>query len=147
MTDPLLQPTVRDRPAGPPPWHSQYIPVVAFFGGAAAMTVVALRNGRRLGLDRSGRRTILVAGALTLLAEFAFALLLPAAADGTGMRLTVRAISVLGCLVQLVPLLRLDRLHMLRDDPYASLWGPGTLAVLTCGVPEGVLLYLVWTQV
>jgi len=146
MTDPLLQPTVRDRPAGAPPWRSHYIPVVAFLGGAAAMTVVAWRNARRHDLGSTDRTMIVVVGVLTLLAEFAFALLLPATVDGTAMRLSVRAITVAGCLVLLRPLLRAERLHIMRGDPSTSLWGAGLLAGFTCGVPEGVLLYLVWTQ-
>ena len=63
MSDDLLQPSIGKTVSAPRkmPWRMQSQLWVAFFGGIAAVTTIAILNARRLGIDR--RKQWLMAGA------------------------------------------------------------------------------------
>ncbi|TCO51403.1 hypothetical protein EV646_101386 [Kribbella antiqua] len=145
MPDELLRPTIG---AGMDltvrPWRLMSQTYVAFFGGVIASTVIAFLNARRLGVDAAKRRLILLTGAGGLVAVIAvFSLLHTDGSVTSGLRVAIRAVAVVCCLVQLRIQRPMDRAFQLRGVDYASLWGPGIAVTIGGAIAEAVILLLV----
>ena len=121
------------------PWRvsSQFWP--AFFGGSVAVGILAWLNGRRLGLALERQRWIVIS---TLLAFVVSLGLLVYVVTGTTQPWVWgrRTFQVVGVVLYLV-LVRIqqpaDRRHQMFEGHYASLRGPGFLAVMV-----GVAVFL-----
>ncbi|GAA0588048.1 hypothetical protein GCM10009534_22890 [Kribbella sandramycini] len=125
------------------PWRLMSQAYVAFFGGVIAVTVVAWVNSRRLGVDAGKRRLIVltgVAGLAVVIALFAF---LPFDEPNSGLRVIVRAVAVVACLVQMRLQRQMDRAFQLRGVEYASLWMVGLLLTFSGIIVDYLLLRLV----
>jgi hypothetical protein len=145
MPDELLRPTIG---AGVDlsvrPWRLMSQTYVAFFGGVIASTAIAFLNARRLGVDAAKRRLILLTGAGGLVAVIAvFSLLNTDGSVTSGLRVAIRAVAVVCCLVQLRIQRPMDRAFQLRGVDYASLWGPGIAVTIGGAVAEALILLLV----
>lgn len=142
MQDELLRPTIGagvDLSARP--WRLVSQTYVAFFGGVMASTAIAFLNARRLGVAADQRRLILGAGAAGLVvAAVVISLLTADGSSSSGLRVAVRVVAVLACIVQLRIQRPMDRAFQLRGGEYGSLWGPGIAAVVGCGLLEAALL-------
>ncbi|HEX6161223.1 MAG TPA: hypothetical protein VF111_13705 [Thermoanaerobaculia bacterium] len=141
--DDLLQPTVQEeaRPRGPLPWRLQSQFWVAFFGGAFAVTVIALLNAMRLDVDRTKRWLIVVAGLVGMGLTAVVFLLTEHASQS---RIGARVVGVVLFLV-LRPLQKGadDHHQVFRGGDYASLWGPGIAATIAgVGVNVGLSMAL-----
>lgn len=148
MQDDLLRPSIdKDIDLSVRPWRLVSQTYVAFFGGVIATTVIAYLNAGRLGVDAAKRRLILVTGAVSLvLAAVVFALV---GEEGvtSGVRVAVRVVAVVCCLVQLRLQRPMDRAFQLRGTEYGSLWGAGIAAVIGGGLVEAVILVIVGAAV
>jgi hypothetical protein len=145
MPDELLRPTIG---AGVDlsvrPWRLMSQTYVAFFGGVIASTVIAFLNARRLGVDAAKRRLILLSGAVGLVAVIAvFSALNSDGSVSSGLRVAIRAVAVMCCLVQLRIQRPMDRAFQLRGVDYGSLWGPGIAVTIGGAVAEALILLLV----
>lgn len=144
MSDELLRPTIgADVDVTVRPWRLMSQAYVAFFGGVIAVTVIAWLNARRLGVPALGRWQILGSG----LGGFLLVALVLEALTGEvtvapGMRIVIRVIAVVTCLVQLRIQRPMDRAFQLRGGEYKSLWLPGLAAVIVGGVLEVAVLAL-----
>lgn len=146
-TDDLLSPSLRDRQEAEarPPWRLSSQVWIGLLGGALPVTVIGWLNAERLGLERERRTWILVWGAvgvaLTLLAV-GWAVVASrgdASAQRTWTRLASRAVGLLTYLAISRVQAPADRAFRLFDGrPYASLWGPGTAAVLLLGMLQAL---------
>jgi hypothetical protein len=141
MSDELFRPTIDPRSAKQmtPPWRVESLAFPAFFGGALAVTVLGLINGRRLGL----RRVPLLAIAATGVAAVVARILLTDIIDrtsGTRFLGSLVGIAVWGVIyaTQARPY---RQFLLLRKDP-ARLWWPGLAAVLGLGLGEGFAVIL-----
>ncbi|TDO55544.1 hypothetical protein EV651_114248 [Kribbella sp. VKM Ac-2571] len=145
MPDELLHPTVGagvDMSARP--WRLMSQTYVAFFGGVLASTAVAFLNARRLGVDAAKRRLILLTGLVGLLAVIGvFVLLYDDAGLTSGVRVSIRVLAVLCCLVQLRLQRPMDRAFQLRGADYGSLWGWGIAVTIGGAIAEALILFLV----
>lgn len=140
----LTQTRLRELPAGSRPWRlgSQFY--VAFFGGPLAIGAIGFLNGKRLELSQQRLWAIAgagIAGFLALVAAVAVVI-----DPGGHGRVLIAVAGVASFLVirelQKAP----DRLYGLYrddDDAYDSLWGPGLVAVLVCGIAEASVLVAV----
>ena len=146
--DNLYEPTLAgavERPAGlDPPWRLGSQGYVAFFGGPLAAGVVGFLNARRLDLEDGRALAILGIGVLGLSALLLLAALFDGIADlGRGLL----AVSGLACYVATRQLQkRADRRYALlpgANEAYRSLWGPGLMIVLGCGLVSYVLVGVV----
>ena len=145
MPDELLRPTIG---AGVDmqvrPWRLMSQTYVAFFGGVIASTVIAFLNARRLGVDATKRRLILITGAVGLVAvSIMFALLHGDGGLTSGLRAAIRVVAVVCCLIQLRIQRPMDRAFQLRGSDYGSLWVPGIAATVGGAVVEALILVLV----
>jgi hypothetical protein len=145
MPDELLRPTVGaglDMSARP--WRLMSQTYVAFFGGVLASTAVAFLNAGRLGVDAAKRRLILLTGLVGLLAVIGvFVLLYDDAGLTSGVRVSIRVVAVLCCLVQLRLQRPMDRAFQLRGADYGSLWGWGIAVTIGGAIAEALILFLV----
>jgi hypothetical protein len=145
MPDELLRPTVGaglDMSARP--WRLMSQTYVAFFGGVLASTAVAFLNAGRLGVDAAKRRLILLTGLVGLLAVIGvFVLLYDDAGLTSGVRVSIRVVAVLCCLVQLRLQRPMDRAFQLRGADYGSLWGWGIAVTIGSAIAEALILFLV----
>ncbi|TDW86460.1 MULTISPECIES: hypothetical protein [Kribbella] len=145
MPDELLRPTVGaglDMSARP--WRLLSQTYVAFFGGVLASTAVAFLNAGRLGVDAAKRRLILLTGLVGLLAVIGvFVLLYDDAGVTSGLRVSIRVVAVLCCLVQLRLQRPMDRAFQLRGADYGSLWGWGIAVTIGGAIAEALILFLV----
>ena len=129
------------------PWRvtSQFWP--AFFGGSLAVGAIAWLNGKRLGLAPERQRWIAVS---TFLAFVLSAFLLVSFVTGAReSRIWMRrGLQVVGVALYLV-LARIqqpgDRRHQMFEGKYASLWVPGSFALVgSVVVMLGVIFTTVW---
>jgi hypothetical protein len=145
MPDELLRPTIGagvDMRARP--WRLMSQTYVAFFGGVIASTVIAFLNARRLGVDAAKRRLILLTGAIGLVGvSIVFALLNGDGGLTSGLRVAIRAVAVVCCLIQVRIQRPMDRAFQLRGTDYGSLWGPGIAATVGGAIVEALILVLV----
>ncbi len=145
MPDELLRPTVGagvDMSARP--WRLMSQTYVAFFGGVLASTTVAFLNARRLGVDVAKRRLILLTGLVGLLAVIGvFVLLYDDVGVTSGLRVSIRVVAVLCCMLQLRLQRPMDRAFQLRGADYGSLWGWGIAVTIGGAVAEALILFLV----
>ncbi|MER7415205.1 hypothetical protein ABT346_00205 [Micromonospora peucetia] len=145
MADDLFTPTIPPAAdeARRPPWRPQSLLFPAVFGGPTAVTVLALLNGRRLGVPRRAHLAVLGSGLAGLAARLTMTFVL--FDDGAGG--PVRLIGALaGGLVWLVAAATQKprfRAYELRGGEPASLWLPGLGAVLVLGSAEAILILLV----
>lgn len=129
------------------PWRLQSQVFVGFFGGALAVTIIAVLNGRRLRMPTDRVAVIAAIGVLgTVVGILAAGLV-----DGSGgaSRLVVQLAGVLTC----GPLYRLqrspDRVHSTfsphedPDDDHASLVLPGIAAVIGSLVVQAALVTVI----
>jgi predicted MFS family arabinose efflux permease len=144
MPDELLRPTIRtDVDLSVRPWRLMSQTYVAFFGGVIAVTVIAFINARRLGVDQAKRRLILLAGGLGLIAAAVVITVLTDDGTSSGLRIAIRVVAVVCCLILLRIQQPMDRAFQLRGVDHGSLWGPGIAAVIGGGVLEAILLAIV----
>jgi hypothetical protein len=138
--DDLYEPTLGDvarSGTGARPWNLDSQGYVAFFGGPLAAATIGILNGRRLGLVRDALLAIAGIGAAGLVGAVLIQLAL--GGEGRAPRLVLAGTGVL-CYVAIRRLQkradRLYRMHPETDDvqPYESLWGPGLLVVVVCGL-------------
>ncbi|WP_327634509.1 hypothetical protein OHB24_31615 [Kribbella sp. NBC_00482] len=145
MPDELLRPTVGagvDMSARP--WRLMSQTYVAFFGGVLASTAVAYLNAGRLGVDAAKRRLILLTGLAGLLAVIGvFVLLYDDTGVTSGLRVSIRVVAVLCCMVQLRLQRPMDRAFQLRGADYGSLWGWGIAVTIGGALAEALILFLV----
>jgi hypothetical protein len=145
MPDELLRPTVGagvDMSARP--WRLMSQTYVAFFGGVLASTAVAYLNAGRLGVDAAKRRLILLTGPVGLLAVIGvFVLLYDDLGVTSGLRVGIRVVAVLCCLVQLRLQRPMDRAFQLRGQDYGSLWAWGIGLTIGGALVEALILLLV----
>lgn len=114
---------------------------VAFFGGVVSLAMIAVANARRHGLGRDARVKVATVVLLGLVAAVVTAVLLDP--DARALRYIGRGTGLLAFLA-IVPLFRAsERVYEHRGAEWASLWGPGLVAVLVGGLVQGVLLWLV----
>lgn len=145
MADDLFTPSItpatyRERR---PPWRPGSLLYPAVFGGATAVTVLALVNAGRLRLPGRAVLAILGAGLAALVARAVVTVTLLDGQPGGPARL-IGALA--GALVWLpVNLLQKGpfRAYELRRGQPASLWGPGVAAVLVFGIAEALVILLV----
>ena len=133
----LLTPTLTEhRPrdwSSPLPWRLGSQVFVAFLGGPVAVTIIALRNGARLRMPRSPLLAMAAVGVAGTIAAVLAARFIDA---GVAPRLLVQVAGVVTYGALFVLQRSPDRVHSTfsphedADDDYASLWGPGVLAVL-----------------
>ncbi|WP_202873110.1 hypothetical protein [Kribbella capetownensis] len=145
MPDELLRPTIG---AGVDmsvrPWRLMSQTYVAFFGGVIASTVIAFLNARRLGVDAAKQRLILGVGGIGLIVVIAaFAVLNTDGDLSSGLRVGIRVVAVVCCLVQLRIQRPMDRAFQLRGTDYGSLWGTGFGVTVAGAVAEALILVLV----
>lgn len=146
--DDLYAPTlgrVEPLEEGERPWRLNSQLWVGFFGGALAVTAIALLNGRRLGLERGRLGAIAGIG----LAALVGGLVVSAAFNLSGglFRIDSRATGVVAYLGQSA-LQRVGNRHYQvyrarNDEDYDSLWGPGLAAVFGLGLLQVGLTALV----
>ena len=145
MPDELLRPTVGagvDMSARP--WRLTSQTYVAFFGGVLASTAIAFLNARRLGVDAAKRRLILLTGLVGLFAVIGVFVLLFDGDVTSGVRLSLRVVAVLCCLVQLRVQQPMDRAFQLRGADYESMWRVGIGLTIAGAIVEVALLGIVW---
>ncbi len=145
MPDELLRPTIgAGIDMSVRPWRLMSQTYVAFFGGVIASTVIAFLNAGRLGVDAAKRRLILLIGAIGLVGVIVvFALLNGDGGITSGLRVAVRAVAVVCCLIQLRIQRPMDRAFQLRGVDYGSLWGPGIAVTVGGAIAEALILVLV----
>jgi len=149
-TDDLLAPSLANAPApAGPPWRLSSQFMLAFFGGALAIAVIAYLNGRRLRLDERRMRWLAIIGAVgTVVAIAAGAYTVLVMADDPAIR-SRQSVRLGGRLISVVTYLGLrqvqaagDRTHAAFDGTYASLWKPGLAAALGLGTVQAVATLL-----
>lgn len=141
MADELLRPTITANvDLSVRPWRLMSQAYVAFFGGVLAVTVIAVLNARRLGVNAAGQRQIVGVGVVALLVSAAVVVFVTEDEVNSGLRVATRIVAVLCCLVQLRIQRPMDRAFQLRGTDYKSLWVPGIAAVIGLGLLELLLL-------
>jgi len=145
MPDELLRPTIG---AGVDmsvrPWRLMSQTYVAFFGGVIATTVIAFLNARRLGVEAVRQRLVLLVGAAGLVAVIAVFAALNTDGDlSSGLRVAIRVVAVVCCLIQLRIQRPMDRAFQLRGADYGSLWVPGVAVTIGGAIAETLILLLV----
>jgi len=140
----LLAPTLGHRRAAPTgsdrPWRLGSQVYVAFFGGAIAVTPIAIMNGLKLGIRRDRLVLMALAGILGLVGTLVLA---ATWGDRSGLSAIVRlpALAAWGVMwaVQRVP----DRAYVQwtpEEDEYASLVGPGIALTVVGLVVQSLLV-------
>ncbi|MBQ1074652.1 hypothetical protein KBX06_15960 [Micromonospora sp. C31] len=145
MADDLFTPTIAPAAyeARRPPWRPQSLIFPAVFGGPAAVTVLALVNGRRLGVSRPAQLAMLGAGLAGLVARLTITLAIFDEEADRPVRLVGALAGGLVWLAAAATQKRPFRAYELRGGRPASLWLPGLTAVLLLGFAETVLVFLV----
>jgi hypothetical protein len=146
--DPLLTPTLTDLPppTGPKPWRLPSLYLTAFFGGGLAAAFIAAINARRLGMPKGTSSRLVMRGlgfaaiwtvAISVMMLYQRSLdpddLLAVQLARTSRRLLTPLLSVGFAWLLVRQQIRFDRVYQLASQPsdeYASLWGPGLLAVI-----------------
>ena len=139
----LTQTERRELAAGEKPWRlgSQFY--VAFFGGPLAAGAIGYLNGRRLGLSRERLWALPALGIAGFLACLAATAAFIEADAGRSPRLVVAATGVATYLAVRQLQKDADRRYGINrneGDAYDSLWAPGLVAVLVCGITSLVVL-------
>ncbi len=140
--DDLLRPTLADR-VGPAageakPWRLGSQVYVAFFGGAIAVAAIALLNAERLRLDRRSEVLIAACGLAGLIGTVVLAAVvddLPAFGR--------RAVALLAWGGMWLVQRGADRsfaFHAREEEPYASLWVPGLVAVIAGATVQALIV-------
>lgn len=149
--DDLFSPTLDQKPAQPAPhakpWRLTSQFWIAFLGGSLPATVIAYINSRRLGVTPERQRTIIIIGAVALIATTAFIHTVSISELPEGWRdrqitrLGSRVIAVL-CYIAFNKLQQdADRIYSYNHgDDYASLWKPGILAIVGLGLLQIVVV-------
>ncbi|SNT62464.1 hypothetical protein SAMN05216276_109118 [Streptosporangium subroseum] len=127
------------------PWRLQSQGYVAFLGGFAAVTTIALMNADRLDVSKRGRALIAGAGLLGLVLDV---LILDVVMIwGTGMDLGVHTmLSILLVLTVHIVQMGVQRpydrkiLLLSRGPDHAPMWLAGAAAILVCGSVEHFML-------
>ena len=140
--DDLLQPTLAGherRPSPSRPWRLGSHVYVGFFGGPLAVGAVAAYNSVALGMPRSARLAI---AAIALAAEAVFvAFVVATGTDETRLVSIIVGLAAFGGVYLLQRSAdRVYHYHADDDDPYASLFVPGLIAVIVARVVEAVLI-------
>jgi hypothetical protein len=157
----LLQPSLTDAPAipGPKPFRVASQFWVAFFGGAAPIAAIAFVNAGRLGMPEKRRWWILIGGLLAVAASIVMAGLIlddltlgtsspEVRSSGRTYRLASRGIAVVFALWAQYLMKPAERAYALRTGgEYASLWGPGFLAMVVLGALQFGVTWLVLAAV
>jgi len=152
--DELFQPTLQSNPAerrvlADEPWRVKSQLWIAIFGGALSLTTIAYLNSKRLGANVADQRKVLVAGVAGILVTLAAAYLLRdtsyggtlrGGSDGLGFRLVGRVIAVITSLVIARFLRSAERVYLVADGEYASLWAPGLIAVMVLGILQNLIV-------
>lgn len=155
MTDELLQPSVTN-PPGPrgKPWRVSSQVWVAFFGGILAITVIAILNARRLGIDNRKRWLMGAAGTVALAILLALWLRQPGAPDyqrflreGGELRIAGRVIALVLYLILAAIQKPAERHYLVFEEgEYASLWTAGLAYTVILGTLQSTALPLIaWT--
>lgn len=144
--DDLLSPSLsqtsrRELPAGSRPWRlgSQFY--VAFFGGPLALGAIGFLNAERLGLPRVRALWIAGIGIAAFAAVVAAALLLDFETATPRLLVAVAGVASFAAARELQK--EADRYYGLNRNEelaYDSLWQPGLVAVLVCGIGSLALL-------
>ncbi|MDQ1647234.1 MAG: hypothetical protein QOJ50_3418 [Cryptosporangiaceae bacterium] len=144
MRDELLQPTVPALdPSRTPPWRQSSQAYVAFFGGTLAGTVIAWVNSGRLGASARQRAAIVGTGVVLLALAVPVVLWAVRSDSGLSLRLLTRIPAVAAYGIQARIVRPLDRSFSLRGGERASLWAPGLVTVVGCGLVEAFLFVVV----
>lgn len=144
MPDELFTPTIAPAAyrAGRPPWRPQSLLFPALLGGATPVTVLALVNAGRLGLPRKATLAVIGTGLAALAARTGITLAVLAGEAGGPARVIGALAGALVWLVVSATQKGPFRAYELRGGEAASLWGPGTAAVLLLGAAEALLIVL-----
>ncbi len=137
MPDELLRPTI-----GAPvdmsvrPWRLMSQTYVAFFGGVIAATIIAFLNARRLGVDATKRRLILLTGVVGLMIAIVLSIVVDVGAEGDPYALlpnvAVTATALVTSYIQQRIQRPMDRAIQLRGVDYRPLWIPGAPVSICC---------------
>jgi hypothetical protein len=148
--DDLLRPTISAEPLEPrkKPWRVQSQLWVAFFGGILAVTVIAIINARRLGIERQKRWLMATAGLIALGILFALWMRQPLADDFMAYARATRNFRFLGRFIAVALFLllawfqkRADAHHLVfATGDYASLWAAGVGASIGLGTLQSVAM-------
>lgn len=144
MPDDLLRPTVGSAvDLSARPWRLMSQTYVAFFGGVLASTAIAYLNAKRLGVDVAKRRLILLTGLAGLAVVIGVFVLLYGADSGvtSGLRVGIRVVAVVCCMLQVRLQRPMDRAFQLRGADYGSLWGMGIAVTIGGAVVEALILF------
>ncbi|MEO0604997.1 MAG: hypothetical protein AAF211_26435 [Myxococcota bacterium] len=141
MSDDLFRPSVEQTlrsPARRRPWDKDYSVLVGLFGGLWALAAVTLLNMHRLGMDaRAQLARVLGSTVVTWLVVSAVGIALlvlwgPDRLLVSRIRLGYRFAAMLLALLHMRWQIPGERHYELAhgDESYASLWGPGIVAVI-----------------
>lgn len=134
------------------PWLPQSMMYVAFFGGALAYTVIAIINGRRIGLSKDKINLIALLCFVGLAVSFSIHSIYPVIDSNfilhkenkLAIRLGDRVIGVVLYLICAPFINNANRVYQYRyQTGYASLLGPGIAACIVCGTIQMLLIYAV----
>jgi hypothetical protein len=150
LLSPTLQGHVPRSADAPRPWRLGAQLYVAFFGGVLAVTAIALLNARRLRAPRQVMLMIAGAGALGLAAVVAFIAIFfgngGEESGPSGLQVGVQLISVAAWGLMFLAQRQRDRVYEVyspHDEAYASLLGPGLVAVIVGGVIQFAIVVAV----
>ena len=153
MTDDLLQPTVTTNPPASrqKPWRIGSQVWIAFFGGILPVTVIAILNAQRLGIDKRKRWLMAAAGFVALVILGALWFRVPVkpsfitfAREARDMRIYGRVIAVAVFLLLAAMQKPAEARYMtFSDGEHASLWKAGFLATFFLGLLQNVALPLI----
>lgn len=153
MQDELFEPTLKkSRPSyNPRPWSSRSEFMVAFFGGALALTVYAYLNSQQLKLKQEQLNRILLIGVIALLASaVGYIFLLPdqfSLAQSTSAELRLpRYVARIFSVIAYVAMRRVQQggfrmFEMFEGDSgYGSPWKVGLLTTFVLGTIQNFTL-------
>lgn len=143
MRDELFEPGVRHLPStGGRPWRQGTVAVLTVFGGVLAGTVLSCLNARRLGVDRDGRRAILLLGVAGLVALVPLVMLAVTTTrpSDQAMWLVCRLLALCVHAQQARVQHRLARDFRMRGGEYGMLLVPGFFAALLCSTVDSAVI-------
>lgn len=155
--DDLLAPTLGNEQQPPAksknkPWQPQSMFYVAFFGGALAYAVIAIINGRRIGLSKSYINLIVLLCFVGLVASFFMHSVFPVIDSNfvfhrenrLAIKFGDRVIGVVLSLICASFINEANRIYQYRyNTGYESLVGPGIAATVGLGSLQLVLIYAI----